>query len=416
MQNSVGSWLYGGHLQSPVIFPGDEHHKLFDRLEHLQLDNVYTLFDLDVSELKQKWDETGHPFPELSGPGPARSQVVAWHRAVFHAINGPETSWSEAPPQSSLANSQMEGLSDTLKNLGKAFKRVGKRRVNKDVDSESEAEEFDLGDFIRNYHTRRGDLRDLPSWVWPDTRRLRAISKKLEDAQSGNVPFLVSSSLEEWNPSWIGSDLSKTHRENLVKDRSKDIAGKGFAIFLQNVVCFLMCHLALRQLELPTILAYIMVLARLSEERSVKFAFRYHQTVQHRILEKIKRRETFSIDGYLTAESESIVRKLEASTHSKPPPRPDPVILRKPDKPVKTPPAATGKEDRRPICFSHKPHEGVNCSDKECKRLRLHLDTSKPADLERFNRAHQAHVRNVDLRATRGGKGASKGAKGGAAP
>ena len=193
--------------------------------------------------------------------------------------------------------------------------------------------------------------------------------------------------------------MGKDRKASIIKARSKDLSSKGIAPFLSNVITFWLSHLAVRQIELPSILAYVIILCKLTEERGNIFAVRYHHYLQNHLLDKVRIGEKFNLDQWLSIEQDHIIRKIESRTshpqfeHPKAPGgAKDRPAIERPPRPTRQPskPPAPIRQARKIVCFKHRPHEGVKCSDRECHRTKEHLDTSQADQLVRFERASAA--------------------------
>ena len=206
------------------------------------------------------------------------------------------------------------------------------------------------------------------------------------------MPFLAQSSIEDWHPSWVGADLNKDKRIQALKARSHDLGSKGFASFLSNVSTFLMSHLAVRQIEIASVISYIMVLCKLAEERGSAFAIRYHNLLHNQVLDRIRMSDRFYLDDVFCQEQDYVVRKLESRSSLLQKDRHTLVTDHK-DSVIKKPkydrtPTKVETKIRKLICFKHKPHEGSKCTDPACDKD--HLDTTKPDLLIRYQKAVQS--------------------------
>ena len=282
--------------------------------------------------------------------------------------------------------------------MAEAAGRLRRRRKSYDQDLASSEEEsqFTLSTILDSYRSKHGYLRLVPSSAFGDLRRLHQLKSKADKRADHQVPFLAHSPIEEWFPCWIGADLDRDKRSLLHKTRAKDLGSKGFASFLSNILTFLLSHLAIGQIELPSILAYISVLCKVSEERGSSSAMKYHYLLHNHVLDRIRVGERFRLDQFFSTEIDSIIRKLESRqpqavlTSYQPvrdrqaPRRPPPVSRQAPSKP----------SSKKLVCFKHRPHENQKCQDQACIRSKEHLDTNQPDLLSRWNKAHQAFERS----------------------
>jgi hypothetical protein len=153
----------------------------------------------------------------------------------------------------------------------------------------------------------------------------------------------------------------------------------------------MLSHLAVKQIELPSILAYISILCKISEERGTSFAMRYHYYLHNNILDRIRTSERFELDSCLAVEQGLIIRKIESRPVN--PLRTGRNEAEKTDRRI-PPRAFTGqhinKFKRKLVCLKHRPHENARCSNPECLKTKEHLDTTIPELLSRFQKASSA--------------------------
>jgi hypothetical protein len=196
----------------------------------------------------------------------------------------------------------------------------------------------------------------------------------------------------------VGADLGKDKRIQVLKNRNRDLGSKGFSSFLSNIVTFLISHLAIQQIDLSSILAYVVVLCKLAEERGSAFAVRYHHLLHNQILDKIRMSDHFALDSMFCQEQDHVIRKLESRSNLYQSVKDQnrvnttvdhrDVVLKKPKHdrtPIKI---DNNRSVRKLVCFKHKPHEGSKCNDPKCDKD--HLDTTKPDLLIRYQKAIQS--------------------------
>ena len=167
--------------------------------------------------------------------------------------------------------------------------------------------------------------------------------------------------------------------------------------FCLTSLLFLVSHLAVHQIDLSSILAYIVALCKLAEERGSAFAVRYHHLLHNQILDRIRMSDHFTLDSIFCKEQDHVIRKLESRSnlyqsvkdqnrvittadHRE-------VVSKKP-KIDRTPIKSDHRSVRKLVCFKHKPHEGSKCNDPKCDKD--HLDTTKPDLLIRYQKATQS--------------------------
>jgi hypothetical protein len=357
-------------------------------LASLQVVHCQVLVDLQDDELMNIWNnESTGTQTGLCGPGISRSFVSQIRSVLLSSIQS--SSEGGADHSSPLAAA--------LAHLAEAAGRFKRRRrtYEQDLGSSEEEVQFNLATILDGYRSKPGYLRFIPSSVFGDLRRLHQLKAKSDKRSDHQVPFMAHSPIEEWFPGWIGADLDRDKRSALHKARSKDLGSKGFASFLSNVLTFLLSHLAVGQIELPSVVAYISILCKVSEERGSTSAMKYHYLLQNHILDRIRVGDRFHLDKFFSVESDSIIRKLEsrypqvtlaAYQHVKDRPAPKRQIP-----PIKQPPIKLSQ--KKLICFKHRPHENQRCQDQACLKSKEHLDTLLPGQLARWTKAHQAFDR-----------------------
>ena len=383
----IWDW-FRGQSSSSFLGDGDLHQSCISRLASLNVEFNQVLINLSEDELNHLWNIHTGVHDEMVGPGLARSFVAQLRTSISIDMHR-----STVPADCRV--DQSTPLAGALDHLAEAACRLRRRRrpYDRDVESSEDDSFFDLGSILDSYQSARGSMKSIPASCFGDLRRLQQLFARADRRSDKRIPFMAQSAVEEWTPSWVGADLGRDRRSALVKQRSRDLGSKGLAPFLSNVITFLLSHLAIRQVDLASILAYVTILCKLSEERSLAVAIRYHYYLHNHMADRFRIGERHSIDHYISVEQDFILRRIEsrAPPRTVPPRRdlPDDVPARQlTDTPNRNPRAP--KFSRKLICFRHRPHENVKCSDAECLRLREHLDTSKPELLERFQRAQQA--------------------------
>ena len=345
--------------------------------------------DIQEEELITIWNNSSQGSQtDLCGPGIARSFVSQMRSTLIQSVQS-SSDPSVAHPASPLAGA--------LAHLAEAAGRFKRRRrtYDQDLGSSEEESQFNLSTILNGYRSKTGYLRLVPSSVFGDLRRLHQLKSKADKRSDHQVPFLAQSPIEEWFPCWIGADLDRDKRSALHKARAKDLGSKGFASFISNILTFLLSHLAIGQIELPSIVAYISVLCKISEERGSSAAMRYHYLLHNHVLDHIRVGERFRLDQFFSSEVDGVVRKLESrqppvhltsnqTTRDRPNPRRPPVV-------TKVPPPRT--ISKKLVCFKHRPHENQICKDQSCLKTKEHLDAAQPDQLARWTKAHQAFER-----------------------
>jgi hypothetical protein len=362
--------------------------KSIERLQSWGVTICQVLYNMTDEEINRIWNIACNVHDDIGGPGIARSFVSQLRSVVVQYIDSPNRSLKSDPQQISSP-----ALAGALESLASATHRLKRKRRPYDRDIESSEDEtiFDLGRILNAHQSKIGGLRLIPSSCFGDLKRLHQLSHKADRRVDNRVPFIAQSSIEDWHPSWVGADLSKEKRISLLKHRSLNLGSKGFSSFISNIITFLLSHLAIRQIDLPTIVAYIAILCKLAEERGSSFAIRYHNLLHNQVLDKIRASDRFSLDDYLSSEQDSIIRKLE----SRQPPALNHQQVRDGDqasfqKLRQDRTIVKDRQKRKLICFKHRPHENIRCSDPECLKSKEHLDTSKPDLLVRYQKASQA--------------------------
>ena len=373
---------------SQLHLVGDQplHHEAIQRLRHWGITLCQVLANLTEAEIVCIWSRQITDPDTLIGPGVARSFVSQLRQLAQYHVNQPYIS--------SLHSAESPGLVGALESLASATQKLKRKRkpYDHDIDSSEDEVVFDLGSVLDAYQSKPGYLRSISSSSFGDLKRLYQLSHKANRRLDIKVPFMAQSSIEDWNPTWIGADLSKDRKSTLIKTRSKDLGSKGFASFLSNITTFLLSHLAIKQIETPTIIAYLAILCKLAEERGSSFSIRYRNLLHSQILDKIRSSERFSLNDQFSTEQDSIIRKIESR------PSPAQLTIQKSDfdsdkgrirwEPIKT--RIPDKLIRKLVCLKHRPHENLRCLDPECLRTKEHLDTTKPDQLFRYQRASQA--------------------------
>jgi hypothetical protein len=378
----IQDWFKNTH-QDDFIGDASVHQAVFDRLASLSILHCQVLVDLSESELLQAWSSSVGVHIDLCGPGIARSFLFQLRSSLTASITIGDASTPD--PTSPLAGA----LAHLVEAAGRLRRR--KRTYEQDLASSDDESQFDLSRVLDSYRSKIGFLRCIPSSAFGDLRRLFQLKTKADKRVDRSVPYLSHAPIEDWFPCWIGADLDRGKRSSLHKARAKDLGSKGFASFLSNVLTFMLAHLAVGELELPSIVAYISILCKISEERGSSNAMKYHYLIHNHLLDRIRVGERVKLDHYFSSELDPILRKLEirhpvVSSQKADPPR-------RSDRPVKLSKAVRAPS-KRLICFKHRPHENIRCQDSSCLKSKDHLDTNVADQLARFQRAHQAFERS----------------------
>ena len=363
-------------------------------------------------------------------------------RSSWHSRTPSRCSRSRPPPRS-RSPEKAGSLAKAISRLAKASRRIHHRRDDRDPSEDSDLEPgdyFDLGAALHSAADVRGAASALePSW-FGDLTRLQRLAKARHARLDSKVPFLASTGIELWSPSWVGLGLPRHARKSLVAHREKglDTASK----LLSNASCFWLSHFAVGEVSLAAVLAHLLLLLRISDERSSNFAQRYALLFHERLKDRIKASEHFSLDEAISTKDSVVWQRLleERPLYSTPPPpdgrkgngrgtrtpgpaqdppfpptMPNPVRLHPPaggrrtpahpgsQLPLPPPPAgpppplfppappANGRAEapqppqssggrpprRQHVCFDHDPLHGKTCPNQaNCPHD--HLDTRKP--------------------------------------
>jgi len=261
-----------------------------------------------------------------------------------------------------------------------------------------EGDRFDLASFKRA--PLRGDASALDVNSFGDPVHISRAARERDRRRTTGVPYLSSSSIMEWQPRWLGSMLAPSERTNHRRQRMK--ASPHSAASLCNAAAaFWLSHAAIGQVELGSVLAHLLVLLRLADERGLDVTIRYVSLLHQELHTRITEGEEFSLDGVISKIDHNLVRRAEPRRVELTP-APSQKAARRPKagseglsknppesaKPAAASPAVVPNRNV-PVCFAHDPASGRTCPNlKTCSKA--HLDTTKPDDLERFSRARSA--------------------------
>ena len=280
--------------------------------------------------------------------------------------------------------------------LWKIARRVRrKRNVDKESsgDSDEDVSPFDLGAFLGEYVTVAGDARLLPPNWFADLTRLARLRRDVRGRASTAVPFVYSSTIDEWVPTWVGEARDRIEQKRIRKALQASPAAS-LAALLSLVSSFWLSHMAAGAVSLPAVFAHVLLLVKIAYERSVAFAFAYHSRLQARILADIKAGAAFSLDKRIAVVDQTVfaqveLEQLRSTTTSTPPGRGKKGRDEEAspgDKGSPGTPADAGKKGRgadagrngiappgRPVCFQHDPANSRKCTVKACRFE--HVDT-----------------------------------------
>ena len=267
---------------------------------------------------------------------------------------------------------------------------------NNDLDADhflrelDDADKFDLAAFRSKQFTTDHSRLDVNSFG--DLVRISRIARERDRLKHNGTPYLSSSSIEEWQPRWLGSLLPPADRTLMRRQRMKHNPHSAAAL-CNSVGAFYLSHAAIGAVEILSVLAHLLILLRLADERTLATATTYSAMLQTSLHTRIAEGEKFSIDDAISRIDHNILRQAEAQARQElrfVPRPPDPATPRSPPRrpPRKVPRPDLRPPRRPPVCFDNDPASGRKCSIKNCPKT--HLDTTKPEELARYSKAHES--------------------------
>ena len=286
------------------------------------------------------------------------------------------------------------------------------RRRPRDIMSDSEdsdeaSRKFDYSGWVASYTSQAGDAQAIPVSWYPDFRRIESIRVAgLELARAG-LPCVASSTFEAWTPRWVGEGLGAQAKADLIKRRSGDIVGGGLARLLANVSTYWLAHCAAGQISIVHVLAHLLSLVRLAEERTVEYAYRYSLALHTRMSDDIRAGRAFPLGLILSDIDQSTVDRMDIAAarraaHSRQSALPARAAGGTPTPPERAPTARADtvhSPRKAPVCFDHDPLNGRLCpAGAGC--VKEHLDTRQDAEAKRFRLAKASFDKWTARRAT----------------
>ena len=394
-------------LPGEVVLTKDELEDVVTRLVALGFSSIGAFVGLYPDDVHSLYlDDSDIGFDQA--PVVPRSGVrVLLHRLCAEA--GRQTYHAPTPTKADKGKLSQE---DVLWKIAKHVKP--KKNVDKDSSSSDEdVDPFNIASFLNNCASRVGEARVLdPSW-FADLNRLARLRRHFADRPAKGVPYIYSSSFDEWVPLWVGEAKSKSERKRL-KSALQAEPAKSLANLLSVVANYWLSHMSAGAVTLPAVLAHILQVVRVAQERSVAFAYTYVSRLQARLVSDIKSGLSFDLNERISGRDASVFNQVELEVlreagrpdpkgvaspwgsgryrKDQPPPRggqPPPRAPR-PPAPPPTPPtgAKTEPAKQRLVCFQHDPAGSHRCTVRGCRYE--HVDTRTPEGLKRFQQAKQA--------------------------
>ena len=227
---------------------------------------------------------------------------------------------------------------------------------------------------------------------------------------------------ELWSPPWFGEGLDRHARRLAAASREKQI--DSLARLLNTAGTFWYSHMAIGQCSVPAVLEHVMLLTQISEERSFVYALRYELLFLDHVRLQVKKAAKIRLNDELSRRVPDLWQQIlladtprdraasaapQSKTRGNPPALPAPLGAPHGDTRPKNP---KGPPPRRPpvrqfICLDHDPRAGKSCSTQGCTHS--HLDTTIPANAERFDQVIAIRTRNIRRARQPPGKGDGKG-------
>lgn len=328
-----------------------------------------------------------------------RLLALAWQCNTYYMASLQVSSSSASAPHADLAVEQMRVNAQLASALDKFAKgnKASKNPILRDHDSDDD-DELDKFDLASALH--KASFTFLPTDWFPSSQLLSKLQKLMSKAREARKhqghPFIADTPLESWVPLWVGHGESPSSREALVKQWRKT-ESLDTSRFLSLVSNFWLAHAVVGVIQFPDVLAHLLLLIRMTAERSLSYAVRYERDLHYELQSLTRSSQKFSFSDLLHRPLRRLTHKLDIKHfHSKPGGAEPATIMTPPPKGPKTTRAThEGRDDRvatparQPVCFKHDPGHGTTCSDGSCNLV--HLDTKDPKLAERYAAALKAY-------------------------
>ena len=274
--------------------------------------------------------------------------------------------------------------------------------VMRDSTVEEDEHSFDLAAAVTSL-----GVWQIPVMWFAETKRLGSMVKHFQKAITarGSIDhktvWIGTSEIENWAPPWVGAELSPQAKTALLKSwRSRTSTDPAMA--LSSICSFWLSHAVVGALPFQTVLAHILVLLQLLQERGVAFMVNYERQLRLRIESHIRADTTKVIDEYLITLQKDLVVQIDVQAVRAAAPQPvrptapvdqtrgrgsggkssgrgerqvpAPAVPGPVAKESKGSGKSTGKVKKARICFEHDPAKGLACPrGDQCPND--HLDT-----------------------------------------
>ena len=389
-------------LPGKIVIPDEELTTVVFRLIAIGFSDIQAFAGLppeDIIALFQNADYVAEAdAPIINTPG---AQVLI-RRLCAEAQRRSYDAYASAASTEPSSDGLLRRTEATEKLLLKLSRRLRRKKKNVDRDSSVESDDdlnpFELGAFLGDYRSSKGQARFIEAGWFTDCSRLARLHRDYGARSDDRVPFVYPSTIDEWVPTWVGEARSKKDRKSLRAKMQSDPQGS-----LSNLLClalgYWLSHWAAGAVSLPAVFAHILGLIRMAQERSVLFAYTYISKLQARIATDIKAGVRFDLDDRIANKDIAVHGQVElellrdargSRRQGSPPTRNNRADKDKSsaekEKNLRKSEKGAGRGDKvgpptkvKPVCFQSDPANNRQCTVKNCRFDHVDTRTSEGA-------------------------------------
>ena len=136
----------------------------------------------------------------------------------------------------------------------------------------------------------------------------RKLHRLIRERPNKQVPYVAHTDLERWPPGWVGLGLPRAQYRDLLAKREKGLSS--LSSIHSNTATFWLSHLAAGAVDTAAVLAHLLLLIKLADERSVTFSSRYLLLFHARLRDRIKASEHFDLNVAISELDPNVFQRI----------------------------------------------------------------------------------------------------------